>query len=87
MPGFNICIISNKKHSFNIETNSFEWGSIMSQRLAIDVGGTFTDVVLVNDKTGFISYTKTPSSPGDPSEGVLNGVHKILSQVKSTGRK
>ena len=54
----------------------------MSQRLAIDVGGTFTDVVLVNDKTGFISYTKTPSSPGDPSEGVLNGVHKILSQVQ-----
>jgi N-methylhydantoinase A len=53
----------------------------MSQRLAIDVGGTFTDVVLVNEKTGTISYTKTPSSPGDPSTGVLNGIHKIISQV------
>ncbi|MED4206639.1 hydantoinase/oxoprolinase family protein [Neobacillus mesonae] len=53
----------------------------MSQRLAIDVGGTFTDVVLVNEETGQISFTKTPSSPGDPSDGVLKGIKKITAKV------
>ncbi len=53
----------------------------MRSKLAIDVGGTFTDVVLLNEKSGSISYTKTPSSLGDPSDGVLNGINKILSET------
>lgn len=53
-------------------------------RLAIDVGGTFTDVVLINERSGQIEFTKTLSTPHDPSEGVMNGIKKIM---KITGVK
>jgi N-methylhydantoinase A len=48
--------------------------------LGIDVGGTFTDVVLIDRETGKLWMTKTPSTPLDPSEGFLHGVRKILQQ-------
>jgi N-methylhydantoinase A len=47
-------------------------------RIGIDTGGTFTDVVAVDEATGEIFTTKTPSTPHDPSVGVLDGIHKIL---------
>ena len=47
-------------------------------RIGIDTGGTFTDVVAVDEATGEIFTTKTPSTPGDPSIGVLDGIRKIL---------
>ena len=49
----------------------------MSYRLGIDVGGTFTDLLLFEEKTGTIHLTKVPSSPADPSVGVLKGIRKI----------
>jgi len=50
----------------------------MSYRLGVDVGGTFTDLFLVNDESGATQYrVKTPSTPADPSEGVLIGVRRI----------
>ena len=50
-------------------------------RIGIDTGGTFTDVVAVDEATGEIFTTKTPSTPRDPSVGVLDGVRKILRLV------
>jgi N-methylhydantoinase A len=47
-------------------------------RIGIDTGGTFTDVVAINEATGEILTTKTPSTPHDPSVGVLDGIRKIL---------
>lgn len=49
----------------------------MSYRLGVDVGGTFTDLLLINDETGVSHTAKVPSTPSDPSEGVLNGIEKI----------
>jgi N-methylhydantoinase A len=49
----------------------------MAFRLGVDVGGTFTDLFLVNDSDGRQFRVKTPSTPGDPSEGVLVGVRRI----------
>ena len=46
--------------------------------LAIDVGGTFTDIVLLNLTTGRIHLLKTPSTPDDPSRGFIAGITKIL---------
>ncbi len=47
----------------------------MSQyRVAVDVGGTFTDVFVFNEKTGKISVTKTSSKPSHPEEGVIRGL-------------
>jgi N-methylhydantoinase A len=47
-------------------------------RIGIDTGGTFTDVVAVDEETGQTTTTKTPSTPADPAEGFLNGVRKVL---------
>jgi N-methylhydantoinase A len=47
-------------------------------RLCIDVGGTFTDIVLIDDNSGQIAYTKTLTTPGNLSKGVLTAIEKIL---------
>ncbi|GAC1434959.1 MAG: hydantoinase/oxoprolinase family protein [Ktedonobacteraceae bacterium] len=49
----------------------------MGYRLGVDVGGTFTDLVQVNDETGAFYRVKTPSTPTDPSQGVLEGLRRI----------
>src|SRR2546428_2965507 len=50
-------------------------------RIGIDTGGTFTDIVAIDEATGEIFTTKTPSTPQDPSVGVLDGIRKILRLV------
>jgi N-methylhydantoinase A len=52
----------------------------MAHRLGVDVGGTFTDLLLVNDETAELFRVKTPSTPADPSEGVLVGVRRICEE-------
>jgi N-methylhydantoinase A len=52
----------------------------MAHRLGVDVGGTFTDLLLVHDETGNLHRVKTPSTPSDPSEGVLVGVRRICEE-------
>ncbi|HEX6197158.1 MAG TPA: hydantoinase/oxoprolinase N-terminal domain-containing protein, partial [Jiangellaceae bacterium] len=50
-------------------------------RVGIDTGGTFTDVVAVDEETGEIVSTKTPSTPADPAEGFLAGVAKVIDRL------
>ena len=52
----------------------------MAYRLGVDVGGTFTDLLLVHDETGTLYRVKTPTTPADPSQGVLAGVHRICEE-------
>jgi N-methylhydantoinase A len=49
----------------------------MSYRLGVDVGGTFTDLLLINEQNGDIFTAKVPSTPHDSSVGVLNGIAKV----------
>ena len=49
----------------------------MPYRLGVDVGGTFTDLILVDEKSGSIHTAKVPSTPADSSIGVMNGVAKV----------
>src|SRR4051812_1098394 len=49
----------------------------MAYRLGVDVGGTFTDLFLVDDSDDRQWRVKTPSTPSDPSQGVLTGVARI----------
>lgn len=49
----------------------------MAYRLGVDVGGTFTDLLLVNETTGDTYTAKVPSTPADSSIGVLNGIEKV----------
>lgn len=46
-------------------------------RLAVDVGGTFTDVYALDAQTGEPRVAKVSSTPGNPIEGVLNGVAEL----------
>jgi N-methylhydantoinase A len=54
-----------------------------SRTLAIDVGGTFTDVTLADAATGKTWITKTPSTPHDLSVGFMTGIQKILTSGSS----
>jgi N-methylhydantoinase A len=49
----------------------------MTYRLGVDVGGTFTDLLLVNEKTGQTWKAKVSSTPHDQSEGVLRGIERV----------
>jgi N-methylhydantoinase A len=53
----------------------------MGYRLSVDVGGTFTDIVLFDDATRKIHTTKVPSTPKDQSIGLIEGIKKICAQV------
>ena len=46
--------------------------------IAVDVGGTFTDIVLSNLESGEYQLLKTFSTPADPSQGFLSGVSQLL---------
>ncbi|MCP4628291.1 MAG: hydantoinase/oxoprolinase family protein [bacterium] len=47
-------------------------------RLGCDIGGTFTDFVLVNDDTGEFHINKCLTTPGDPSDAVEHGIQEML---------
>ncbi len=55
----------------------------MKHKLGIDVGGTFTDFILISE-TGETSIHKTLSTPEDPSIGVLRGIHDLAKIVNLT---
>lgn len=52
----------------------------MSYRLGVDVGGTFTDLLLINESNGETHTAKVPSTPDDSSIGVLNGIARICEE-------
>jgi N-methylhydantoinase A len=54
-------------------------------RLGIDTGGTFTDVVAIDEASGRVVTTKTPSTPADPADGFLTGVEKVLGMLDARG--
>ncbi|QTL02674.1 hydantoinase/oxoprolinase family protein [Aquabacter sp. L1I39] len=47
-----------------------------SIRIAVDIGGTFTDIEILDSRTGAIHQMKTPSTPSDPSIGLLTGIRE-----------
>ena len=49
----------------------------MAYRLGVDVGGTFTDLLLINEADSATHVAKVPSTPADPSLGVLHGLARI----------
>ena len=53
----------------------------MTYRLGVDVGGTFTDVLLVDEDSGDTWRAKTSSTPQDQSVGVLAGVDQVCRQA------
>ena len=50
----------------------------MAWRIGIDIGGTFTDVALVEENTGRIAIAKLPTTPHDFGQAVIDGIRQAL---------
>src|SRR5262245_14838199 len=51
------------------------------KRLGVDVGGTFTDLIYVDDEAGRILVHKVPTTPADPSQGTVQGVREVTDEA------
>ncbi|WP_207537176.1 hydantoinase/oxoprolinase family protein [Sabulicella rubraurantiaca] len=49
-------------------------------RIAVDIGGTFTDLQILDARNGRVQAHKTPTTPADPSEGLMTGVREAASR-------
>jgi len=49
-------------------------------RVSIDVGGTFTDLVALDDDSGRIVNIKVPSVPRNPEKGIIDALNKFLAE-------
>jgi N-methylhydantoinase A len=58
-------------------------GNSTNLRLAADIGGTFTDIAVFDDKTGRLTFGKALSTPQRLVDGISNGVHKAGSDYAS----
>jgi N-methylhydantoinase A/oxoprolinase/acetone carboxylase beta subunit len=47
------------------------------KRIGVDVGGTFTDLIYVDDEAGVIRVHKLPTTPDDPSQGTIQGLKEL----------
>src|SRR5580704_8247711 len=54
----------------------------MGWRIGIDIGGTFTDVALVDDASGEIGVAKVPTTPGDLTQGVLDALDAAMHRYR-----
>src|SRR5215216_3207419 len=54
----------------------------MAWRVGIDIGGTFTDVALVDELSGRIGVSKVPTTPGDLAAGVLSALQMAMSRYE-----
>jgi N-methylhydantoinase A/oxoprolinase/acetone carboxylase beta subunit len=52
------------------------------KRLGVDVGGTFTDLIFVDDETGAILVHKVTTTPEDPSQGTVQGLREITEEAQ-----
>ena len=52
----------------------------MTYRLGVDVGGTFTDFLLLNEATGETRTAKVPSTPEDSSGNIVNKAAHMINE-------
>src|ERR1044071_4022126 len=60
-------------------------GKGANMRLAADIGGTFTDIAVFDDKTGRLTFGKALSTPDRLVDGISSGVEKAGSEYRSAG--
>src|SRR5215467_11893349 len=78
-PGHANPLIPDRRNCLTEENGGMAW------RIGIDIGGTFTDVALVEDTSGSVGVAKVPTTPDDLARGVLSALkmamerHQIIS--------
>ncbi|MDQ6601918.1 MAG: hydantoinase/oxoprolinase family protein, partial [Chloroflexota bacterium] len=50
-------------------------------RAGVDIGGTFTDLILYDERTGRLSIGKTLTTPDDPAQAVETGMQETLAEA------
>jgi len=53
------------------------------RRLGIDVGGTFTDLVLIDEERGDVRVHELPTTTDDPSRGTMAGAPELLAAASA----
>jgi N-methylhydantoinase A len=53
----------------------------LSYRIGVDIGGTFTDAILIDMDTGSMVRSKVPTTPRDPAKGFVNSVERVMGDV------
>jgi 5-oxoprolinase (ATP-hydrolysing) len=51
------------------------------KRIGVDVGGTFTDLILVDEESGSVTVDKVPSTPDDPARGTIQGIRGLCEKA------
>lgn len=54
--------------------------------IGVDLGGTFTDIVLYNDAEGTLAVEKTPSTPDDPARGITDGISRLAVDLAAVAK-
>jgi len=54
--------------------------TIKSARVGIDVGGTFTDAILIDGETGKLHSAKAFTTPKDRSSGVIDAIRAVIAE-------
>ena len=58
-----------------------------SFRLAVDTGGTFTDLCVIDELSGKLVVTKVPSTPSNPALAVITGIQKLITEKEISADK
>ena len=53
--------------------------------VGVDVGGTFTDLFVLDEKTGQARIVKVPSTRGEEARGFMNGIAKVTGATGAEG--
>src|SRR6185436_20179965 len=59
---------------------------IMTMRVGIDIGGTFTDAALVDAESGRVRVVKVLTTPEDPAKGFMGALERGLAECGAEGR-
>src|SRR2546428_6842435 len=58
---------------------------MVSYRLGFDIGGTFTDLIAIEETTGNLAVVKCSTTPADPSIGVVTGLKSLFERLAISG--
>ena len=62
-----------------VKLNNIIWGiNNLASRIGVDIGGTFTDFILYNEKDNSITIDKIPTTPEEPQKAVIEVVKRKL---------